>query len=154
MARQLSRQGQQVSALVMIAPPPDMRLGIAAGEADRDEWCCPHLVSQGGTIPAGAAQWQTPVHDIGEMESGMQRIHVLDSLYLSVCRRYLLRPYRGSLTVFQPMGDVIKYGPPLQWKAAARAVEIVFMPGDHRMEKGEQVQLLAGLLRSYLDRSM
>jgi amino acid adenylation domain-containing protein len=151
MAQQLQRAGHQVAALVMIAPPPDMSLTIIQAE----DGCGirPALVvSQAGTFRIADATCDAPVHDVGRIESGVQRIHALNAIYRKACRDYVLRPCRGSLTVFQPSEDLLKLGPPIQWGAAATDVEIVIVRGGHRLEKIEEVQVLASCLRKILER--
>jgi amino acid adenylation domain-containing protein len=149
MARRLVLQGQAVDGVVVIAPPPDMRLALTVPDAAVPG---PLLVSAGGTATAPCRRAPALVHDLGRMESGLARLQALGAIHLKACRDYLLRPFCGALVVIQPAEDVQKFGPAIPWKAAAPRVDLHVIPGAHQMTRAEHVQGVVSILRQVLDR--
>jgi amino acid adenylation domain-containing protein len=139
LARQLRLHGQKVSGVVIVAPPPDMKLAVTPPDFS--------------PLPQPSIQSVGEVHDLSRIESGTQRFWALNSLFQKACRNYLLRPFPDRLIIFQPLDDVRTFGPAMLWKAAASQAEVHFVPGGHLMDKPEHVKALASGLRTILDRN-
>jgi thioesterase domain-containing protein/acyl carrier protein len=129
MAHQLFRRGHRLDRVIAIAPPPGIRFGAA-------------LLEPPALPPSSALE----VPGVKTMDW----YYKLGAAYREACARYLVRPFPGRLIVFQPLDDAPDRQAVQGWKAAARWVEIDFVPGNHFTVLTTHIATLADRLRHSL----
>ena len=165
-ARQLCAAGETVGTLVLVEPPPlravrdpDGRLQRLGPSPLRRAW---HLARglaarlgravHGGRLPAAVARtvrarWTGP-HDGASMAATERRV---ETAYAGAVARYAAVPWPGTVTCIRTHASVAAGEFEADsWRAAAGALRIDLVPGDHESCLGAEAAALADRLRACL----
>ncbi len=131
-AQQLVREGERVDFLVMVAPPPGVRVESAeAATLPGDTW---------KPDPRG------PVDMTGLVPE--QRRACLIFAYRDLCARYVMRPFPGKFVIVLPIDSMDAYGSPERWRRLAGPANVHLVPGGHlTILSGRFLPGLAAVLR-------